>query len=149
MTTDAGAPMRGHPTGHAMRSPALGRSRYLEAAAVYNAVWGAVAIVAPQRLASAVGFSPEGDGMGWRAAGVVVLAYAPAYLWASRRPASAVPILAIAFLGKSIGAVGWLVGLATGRFRPRTIALPLLNDVIWLPGLAGLLRRARARPERP
>jgi len=124
-------------------------SRYLVAAAAYNAVWGAVAIVAPQRLARAVGASSEGDGMGWRAAGVVVLAYAPAYVWASRHPGSAMPILATAFLGKSIGAVGWLAGLATGRFRRRTIVLPLLNDAIWLPGLAGLLRRARARPERP
>ena len=55
-------------------------SRLLGLAAVYNAAWGLIAIAAPARLARALGFDPGGDGMGWRAAGVVVLAYAPAYL---------------------------------------------------------------------
>ena len=114
----------------------------LLAAAAYNAIWGAVAIVAPNRLARAVGFSADGDGMGWRAAGVVVLAYAPAYLWAAANPRAAKPIVALAVFGKAIGAVGWFAGLATGRFRKATIVLPLLNDLIWLPGLVRLLRRA-------
>jgi hypothetical protein len=35
---------------------------------------GVAAILAPTRLARLLGFSPDGDGMGWRAAGVVLLA---------------------------------------------------------------------------
>ncbi len=116
-------------------------SAFLLAAAAYNAAWGIAAVVAPKRLAQVVGFPASGDGMGWRAAGVVVLAYAPAYLWAAANPRDARPILATAVLGKSMGAVGWAVGLATGRVRRRTVVLPLLNDLLWLPGLLALLRR--------
>jgi hypothetical protein len=114
-------------------------SRLLLAAGVYNAAWGIAAMGAPTRLARFIGFGEAGDGMGWRAAGVVVLAYAPAYLWASAHPRAARPIIATAMFGKAIGTLGWIVGLATGRFRRRTIVLPLLNDIVWLPGLARLL----------
>jgi hypothetical protein len=48
--------------------------------------------------------------------------------------------VAVAAFGKSIGAVGWLIGLATGMFRPATFVLPLLNDLVWLPGFFKLLR---------
>ena len=44
-----------------------------------------------------------------------------------------------AVLGKSIGALGWIAGFLTGRFRRRTLLLPLLNDVLLLPGLVRLL----------
>lgn len=119
-------------------------SRLLALAAAYNLVWGLAAIAAPTRLARAVGFGDAGDGMGWRAAGVVILAYAPAYLWAARDPAAARPIVATALVGKSIGAVGWIVGLLTRRFPLRTLPLPVLNDIVWLPGLVRLVRNGRA-----
>jgi hypothetical protein len=113
----------------------------LLAAAAYNALWGLTAIAVPRRLARIVGFDDSGDGTGWRAAGVVILAYAPAYVWAARDSTVAPPIVATAILGKSIGALGWLAGLATGRFPRRTLLLPLFNDIVWLPGLARLLAR--------
>ena len=123
--------------------------RVLQAAAAYNAAWGAVAILAPNRLARLLGFSSKGDGMGWRAAGVVLLAYAPAYLWAADHPREARPILATAVLGKAIGGPGWVVGALTGRFRMRTLVLPAFNDFLWLPGLARLLAANQpARSER-
>jgi hypothetical protein len=118
---------------------------FLTAAGLYNAAWGVAAIVAPRRLARFVGFDDPGDGMGWRAAGVVVLAYAPAYLWAASHLGEARPILATAIFGKSIGALGWFAGVASGRFRRRTVVLPLLNDLMWLPGLLQLVRRAGSR----
>lgn len=114
--------------------------RLLVAAAAYNALWGAAAIVAPTRLARLLGFSPDGDGMGWRAAGVVVLAYAPAYLWAADHPREARPILATAVIGKALGGAGWIAGGLTGRFPVRTLLLPAFNDFVWLPGLLRLLR---------
>ena len=119
--------------------------QFLKCAAIYNAVWGVVAIVTPKRLGRWLGFPATGDGMGWRAAGVVVLAFSPAYLWASAHLPEARPILATAMFGKTIGAVGWIAGLATGRFPLRTAPLPLLNDLVWLPGLWRLLRTAGSR----
>ena len=116
------------------------RGRFLLAAAAYNAVWGAVAIVAPRRLARMSGFDGAGQTIGWQATGVMVLAYAPAYLWAARHPGAVRPIVATALFGKSLGAAGWLAGWLTGRFKTRTAVLTLLNDAIWLPGLAWILR---------
>lgn len=121
----------------------VGRAnRFLLAAAAYNAVWGAVACLAPDRLTRWLGFSSLGNSLGWRAAGVMVVAYAPAYLWAAANPRAARPIVATAVFGKSLGALGWVTGVATGRFPRRTILLPLMNDVIWLPGLLHLVRTA-------
>src|SRR5688500_3647883 len=126
-----------------------GSSRLLVGAAGYNAIWGALAIAIPRRLAAALGFKPGGDFMGWRAAGVMVLAYAPAYLWAARHPAEARPILATALFGKSIGAIGWVAGWLLGRFPRRTALLTLLNDAIWLPGLWALVRTGGSRSIHP
>ena len=117
------------------------RALVLTAAAAYNAVWGAIAVLAPRRLARFLGFDGHGETIGWRATGVMVLAYAPAYVWAARHPEAARPIVATAFFGKSLGAAGWLAGWLIGRFRTRTAVLTLLNDAIWLPGLAAILRR--------
>lgn len=116
------------------------RAFVLVAAAAYNAVWGAIAVLAPRRLARLLGFDGRGETIAWRATGVMVLAYAPAYLWAARHPEAARPIVATALFGKSLGAAGWLVGWLAGRFRTRTAVLTLLNDAIWLPSLTAMLR---------
>jgi hypothetical protein len=115
-------------------------SGLLVAAAAYNTAWGAAAVLAPNRLARLLGFTATGDGMGWRAAGVVLLAYAPAYLWAADHPREARPILATAVIGKAIGGAGWIAGALSGRFPVRTLLLPAFNDFVWLPGLLHLLR---------
>jgi hypothetical protein len=117
------------------------RATLLVAAAAYNAIWGVVAVVAPRTLARLLGFDGRGETIGWRATGVMVLAYAPAYIWAARHPEAARPIIATALFGKSLGAAGWLAGWLTGRFRTRTAVLTLLNDAIWLPSLAKLFVR--------
>ena len=114
----------------------------LAAAAAYNASWGLIAIVAPRRLARLLGFDGRGETIGWRATGVLVLAYAPAFLWAARHPEAARPIIATALFGKSLGAAGWVVGWLTGMFGTRTAVLTLLNDAIWLPSLAKLFLRS-------
>ena len=124
------------------RIPRISGSNLLLAAAAYNAIWGAVAIVAPRRLARLLGFDGRGETIGWRATGVMVLAYAPAYIWAARNPEDARPIVATALFGKSLGATGWLAGWATGRFGTRTAVLTLLNDAIWLPSFARLCLRS-------
>jgi hypothetical protein len=118
----------------------LGSAPILIAAAAYNAIWGTAAIVAPRRLAQMLGFDGRGETIAWRATGVMVLAYAPAYVWAARHPEAARPIVATALFGKSLGAAGWLAGWLTGRFRTRTAVLTLLNDAIWLPGLVSAYR---------
>ena len=116
------------------------RPTLLKLAAAYNLTWGTTTIISPRRLARVLGFDDAGDGMGWRAAGVVVLAYAPAYFWAADHRREARPVIATATFGKVLGVVGWLVGFVSGRFGPRTIFLPALNDLVWLPGLLRMLR---------
>ena len=138
--------LRRAPGSRSMKAGTEGnRAFVLVAAAAYNAVWGAIAVFAPRGLARFMGFDGRGETIGWRATGVMVLAYSPAYVWAARHPEAARPIVATALFGKSLGAVGWLAGWMTGRFRTRTALLTLLNDAIWLPGLASIIRARSSR----
>jgi hypothetical protein len=113
-------------------------SRWLRAAAVYNAAWGALAMIAPELLTRMLGLKAGSDATGWRAAGVTVAAFAPAYWWAAANPARARPLLRTALLGKALGVGACLAGIAAGRIPRAAMVVVLFNDAIWLPTLARL-----------
>jgi hypothetical protein len=116
-------------------------SRWLRAAAVYNAVWGGLAMMAPHRLTRMLGLgdgSGASDATGWRAAGVTVAAFAPAYWWAAANPHKARSLVATALLGRSLGLGSCLVGIAAGRIPRAAAVVVLFNDALWLPALVRL-----------
>jgi len=77
--------------------------------------------------------------------GLLVLVYAPGYWWAARRPSRHPHVIAIAWLGKLLGPVGFAWAAATDAL-PLTFGLTTLtNDLIWLPAF-GLYLRAAVRP---
>jgi Domain of unknown function (DUF4166) len=124
-------------------------SRWLRAAAVYNAVWGGLAMMAPHRLIRTFGLgggSDASDPTGWRAAGVTVAAFAPAYWWSAANPGKAQPLVATALLGKSLGLGSCLAGIAVGRIPRATAFVVLFNDALWLPAL---MRIAMHRSQTP
>lgn len=108
-------------------------SRWLRAAAVYNAIWGALAMIAPHRLTRVLGLGTVSDATGWRAAGVLVAAFAPAYWWAAANPERARPLLGTALLGKALGLGSCLAGIAAGVLPRAALLVVLLNDAVWLP----------------
>jgi hypothetical protein len=118
--------------------PPRARSRWLRAAAVYNGAWGTLAMIAPDRLTRMLGLNAGSDATGWRAAGVTVAAFAPAYWWAAGNPARARPILRTALLGKALGVGACLAGVAVGKVPRGAMVVALFNDAVWLPAFARL-----------
>jgi hypothetical protein len=117
-------------------APAVAADRvrpWLRAASLYNLVWGAGALLAPV-------------GLGWKATGIVLLAYAAGYRWAARDPLRDVHLVAVALLGKTLGPIAFLLGLAAGAVAPPYGLLILANDVVWWPAFFRFVRAA-ARAE--
>jgi hypothetical protein len=115
--------------------PGFARSRlegfrpWLVAAALYN-------------VCSGTAFVLLGGSIAWKAVGMFVLVYAPAYWWASRDPERHAHLVAIGLLGKLLGTVGFVWAAATGRL-PLAFGLVILaNDLVWLPAFGGFVRRA-------
>jgi hypothetical protein len=98
---------------------------WLRAAAVYNVVWGAGAVL----------LAP---GIGWKCVGMVVGCYGPGYWWAARRPLP--ELVAVGLLGKVLGPIGFAWAAATGRLPVAVGATVLTNDLLWWPAFAGYLR---------
>jgi hypothetical protein len=106
---------------------------WLAAAAVYNALWG-IGVLA---------FAPD---LGWKVVGLVVLAYAPGYWWASRFPDRHPHLVAVGLCGKTLGPLAYVAGLAMGRASHALFLVILTNDLVWWPPFAAYLRTvARAR----
>src|SRR3954467_14754759 len=76
---------------------------------------------------------------GWRAAGVVVLAYAPGYWWAARDPAGRAHFVAVGLLGKTLGPVAFAAGALVGSASPWLGLVVLTNDVVWWPAFAAFM----------
>jgi len=123
-----------------------GPSRWLRAAAVYNVVWGGLAMIAPDRLTRMLGLGDASDATGWRAAGVTVAAFAPAYWWAASNPARARPLVRTALLGKALGLGSCLAGIAAGRIPRAAVVVVLFNDALWLPAFVRLAMDGRRAP---
>jgi hypothetical protein len=106
---------------------------WLRAAAVYNLVFGIAAIAAPV-------------GLGWNVCGIVLLAYAAGYRWAARDPLRDAHLVAVGLIGKTLGPLAFLLGLATGAVTLPLGLIVLANDVVWWPAFFRFVRAA-ARAE--
>lgn len=109
------------------------------AAAFYNATWGCAAIFAPGPLTELAGL-PERSGVLVQGLGLLVLVYAPGFLWAARRPDRHAHIVAIALLGKSLAVVGFAWSAAVGTLAPSFGLTVVTNDAVWLAPFALYLR---------
>jgi hypothetical protein len=99
--------------------------RWLRAAATYNAVWGATVVL-------------TADAVAWKCVGMMVLCYAPAYWFASRRPLP--EIVAVGLFGKLLGPLGFAYAYATGALPLAFGLVVLANDVVWWPSFVRYLR---------
>jgi len=120
--------------GVATADDALARYRpWFYAAALYNLVWGAVAIVFPARFFRLIRMPQPNYPALWQVIGMFVLVYAPAYWWAGRFPARHRHLIAIGLLGKVLGPLGFAWSASTGRL-PLAFGVTILsNDSIWWP----------------
>jgi len=112
------------------------------AAAVYNLVWGLVAILAPDSFFRLIRMPKPNYPALWQVVGMMVGVYAPAYWWVGRYPARHRHLIVIGLLGKILGPLGFFWSAGTGRL-PLAFGLTILtNDLIWWPAFGLFLRDA-------
>ncbi len=103
----------------------------LKSAAVYNIIWGAWVVLFPQHFFLLVGMEPLNHPLVWQGMGMVIGVYGLGYWWASYNPLVHWPIVAVGFLGKIFGPLGFIFNYLTGKV-PFEFAYTLItNDLIW------------------
>ena len=116
----------------------------LKAAAVYNLVWGAVAIAFPMLLFKLVGMDPLPNYPElWQCIGMIVGVYGIGYWIASSDPVRHWPIVLVGLLGKIFGPIGFVQAVLADRF-PLAMGLTILtNDLIWWVPFSLILLNAK------
>ncbi|MEM9328724.1 MAG: alkyl hydroperoxide reductase [Bacteroidota bacterium] len=103
----------------------------LKIAAVYNIVWGAWAVLLPHQFFQLTGMETLNHPMIWQGMGMVIGVYGLGYWWASFDPVRHWPIIAVGFLGKIFGPLGFVMNYYTGA-APAGFGYTLItNDLIW------------------
>lgn len=124
----------------AIKSDTLSSSRYrpwmrhwLLAAGVYNLVWGASVVLAPDaplRLFGVDALSGTGRAI-WQCLGMVIGVYGIGYLAASLDPLRHWPIVLVGFLGKIFGPIGFVWCASQGDIDWRFGLTIPTNDLLW------------------
>ena len=126
-------------------------SRWLLAAAAYNLVFGAVAVLAPSWMLTTLGAAP-GEGVLaprlWACIGMIVGVYGVGYAIAARDPARHWPIVFVGLLGKVLGPIGFVDAAMRGDLPWSMGAIILTNDLLWWGPFLGILWHA-ARSAQP
>ncbi len=114
----------------------------LRIAGVYNLLWGAVVILAPNLFFRLAGLDPPTYPEIWQCVGMIVGVYGVGYWVAARDPARHWPIVLVGLLGKVLGPIGFAFALVNGRFPPIFGLTILTNDLVWWIPFALMLRLA-------
>jgi len=114
----------------------------LLAAAVYNVLWGAFAVLLPNTMFDWLGMARPNYPQFWQCIGMIVGVYGVGYAIAAFDPLRHWPIVLVGFLGKVFGPLGMVQALWTGAL-PWSFALNcLFNDLIWWLPFGAILHRA-------
>lgn len=114
----------------------------LRLAAIYNLLWGAWAVLMPDHFFTLVGMDPLNHPMVWQGMGMVIGVYGLGYWWASYDPTRHWPIVAVGFLGKILGPLGFFINYAQGIVPFEFIYTLITNDFVWWIPFFLILRTA-------
>lgn len=114
----------------------------LRAAAFYNIGWGAWVVLFPNHYFELTGMDPVNHTAIWQGTGMIVGVYGLGYWWASYQPLVHWPIVAVGFLGKLFGPIGYLFNVLQGTIPPAFGYTLITNDLIWWIPFAGILYTA-------
>lgn len=103
----------------------------LKLAAIYNIIWGAWVVLFPNHFWELVGMEPLNYPMVWQGMGMVIGVYGLGYWWASYNPLRHWPIVAVGFLGKIFGPIGFFLNYAQGNVPFEFFYTLITNDFIW------------------
>jgi small multidrug resistance pump len=124
--------------------------RWLEAAAIYNVLWGAWVVLLPGSYFTWLGMEQPRYPELWQCVGMIVGVYGIGYWAASRDPLRHWPIVLVGFLGKIFGPLGFLQAIVKGSLPLAFGTILLTNDVVWWIPFGWILwRAARTKGRRP
>ncbi|HEX2772368.1 MAG TPA: hypothetical protein VHN18_08060 [Micromonosporaceae bacterium] len=124
-----------------MRRRRLHRGVFV-AAALYNLVWGAHAVLNPQWLFRLTGMPLSNTPEIFATLGMVVGLYGVVYLEIARVPERGWLLAAVGLVGKVLGPLGFAWLVLTGRWPASAVVLIATNDLIWWLPFAVYLRDA-------
>lgn len=114
----------------------------LQLAAIYNLIWGAWVMLFPNHFFELVGMELPTHPMIWQGMGMVIGVYGLGYWWAAQDPLTHWPIVAVGFLGKIFGPIGFFVNFAQGIVPFEFIYTLFTNDFIWWIPFFLILKKA-------
>ncbi len=103
----------------------------LKVAAIYNVAWGAWVVLFPQHFFEWTGMDPINHELVWQGMGMVIGVYGFGYWWAAQNPLVHWPIVAVGFLGKLFGPLGYVINYSLGKVPFEFIYTLFTNDFIW------------------
>jgi len=126
------------------RSDQWGSSAVLWAAAIYNFIFGAFALIWPTAWFELSGMEPPTYPFLWQCIGMIVGVYGVGYACAARDPIRHWPIILVGLLGKVLGPIGFMDAALRGDLPWQAGWLIISNDLIWWIPFTVILIRARA-----
>ena len=115
----------------------------LRIAAIYNMVWGAWVVLFPLSFFQLTGMTEPVHPMIWQGMGMVIGVFGLGYWWSATNPVKHWPIVAVGFLGKIFGPLGFVMNYFSGAV-PASFGYTLItNDLVWWMPFALILNEAR------
>lgn len=115
----------------------------LKVAAIYNVLWGTWVVLFPMAFFRLTGMEEPIHPTIWQGMGMVIGVYGLGYWWASYNPIKHWPIVAVGFLGKIFGPIGFVMNYVQG-ILPAAFGYTLItNDLIWWVPFYLILNEAR------
>ena len=103
----------------------------LRLAAIYNLLWGAVAVLFPVQSFELFGMESPLYPQLWQCIGMIVGVYGIGYWLAAENPIVHWPIVLVGFLGKIFGPIGFSMALINGEFPLKFGLNIIFNDLVW------------------
>jgi small multidrug resistance pump len=114
----------------------------LTAAAAYNIIWGAWAILFPAHAFQIAEMPQPNYPQLWQCIGMIVGVYGVGYAISASNPVQHWPVVLVGLLGKILGPVGMANALWTGQLPPKFALTCVFNDLIWWLPFALILYHA-------
>ncbi|SDG85812.1 hypothetical protein SAMN04488027_10933 [Psychroflexus sediminis] len=103
----------------------------LQLASIYNILWGAWVVIFPNHFFELVGMELPSQPMIWQGMGMVIAVFGLGYWWASYDALRHWPIVAVGFLGKVFGPLGFVLNYLEGKVPFEFFYTLITNDFIW------------------
>lgn len=117
-------------------------SAWLRAAGLYNMLWGAAVIIAPNLVFELLDADTPRYPQLWQCVGMIVGVYGVGYWIAARDPYRHWPIVLVGLLGKVFGPLGFVFAILTSDFPASFAWIILPNDLVWWIPFGVILYRA-------